>query len=175
MSILANFGIFQRPWRGYVERGLPVGMWIGQGSLLGTASGGAQSIGLVFKSEGEQLGARFYNVEQIEVHTTEVTATAAALVIENFDIVSTTGLINRRMTLPLGSDSVTDSAMNTAGPRLPIFLGRPQLVGLSANLKAERSNSLNETLFFTAQGYIWEPRSLLEDGGLRRPLDSLYG
>jgi len=176
MTATADFPVTQRPWRGYTDPGLPVGMWIAQGTILGDASGGNQIINFVFKGEGEPLGARFYNVEQVEAHMTRnIGATVnAAMVLTNFDIVGPTGLVNRIVRVPLDTDGVTDSALTITSLHLPIFLGRPQLVDLPTELTLRAFNTLNETLFFTAQGYIWEPRSLLVEGGLRRPVDSLY-
>jgi len=176
VTINANFPVVQRPWKGYEDRGLPVGMWVAQGSVQGDASGGQMTVAFNFKGEGEALGARFYNLEQIEVHTTANSVANGGLVIENFDIVATTGLINRQKHLAIESDGTTDASLRDGeGPRLPIFLGRPQLVDLATDLRVAIPNALNEVLFFTGQEYIWEPRSLLTDGGLRRPLDSLYG
>lgn len=176
MSVVATFPVLQRPWKGYEDRGLPVGMWIAQGSILGDASAGFASVFFIFKAEGEALGARFYNIEQLEVHTTRFTPSlAGGLVISNFDIISSTGLIDRSIHLEMEGDGDTDTNMLSQATRMPIFLGRPQLVDLEAQVQISTTNTLNETLFATAQGYIWEPRSLLEDGGLRRPLDSLYG
>lgn len=176
MSVVANFPVLQRPWRGYADPGLPVGMWIAQGTVLGDATGGTQNVRFVFKTEGEPLGARFYNLEQLEVHSTLAGLAVGDLTLENFDIVGPTGLVNRRMHLAFESDGFTNASLKDGdGPKLPKFLGRPQLVGLPTQLQVTVNNTLNETLFFTGQGYIWEPRSLLEDGGLRRPLDSLYG
>ncbi len=174
MSVVATVPVIQRPWRGYEDPGLPVGMWIAQGTILGDASAGSATIIFIFKPEGEPLGARFYNVEQIELHTTRNASVNGSLSPVNFDIISSTGLVNRQHHFDLESDNITDSALASALP-LPMFLGRPQLVDLEAQLLARIPNTLNETFFFTGQGYIWEPRSLLEDGGLRRPIDSLYG
>jgi len=176
VSVVAEFPVLQRPWRGYDSPGLPAGMWIAQGTALGDASGGTQSVGFVFKDEAVPLGGRFYNLEQLSVHATFGTITDMALVLLNFDIVGSTGLVNREHHLTLSTDGVTTASLvDMDGPRLPLFLGRPSLVGLNTVLRIRTSNLNNETVFFTCQGYIWEPRSLLEDGGLRRPLDSLYG
>ncbi len=176
MSVQAVFPVLQRPWRGYADPGLPVGMWIAQGTVLGDASGTNQGVVFVFKEEGEPLGGRFYNLEQMEVHSTLASLSFAALVLENFDIISTTGLVNREYHLRLTSDGITTSSLQEyQSAVLPIFMGRPSLVGLQTQLRVRVANTLNETLFFTGQGYIWEPRSLLVDGGLRRPIDGLYG
>jgi len=176
MSITARFTVFQRPWKGYSDRGLPVGQWIAQGTVQGDASGGGQQVFFVFKPEGDPLGARFYNIEQVEAHGTRSDADLdSGLVIENFDIVGPTGLVSRLYHVQMTTDGIADSGMISGQLRLPIFLGRPQLVDLPAQISLRTPNLLNEVLFFTAQGYIWEPRSLLQDGGLRRPIDSLYG
>lgn len=175
MTVIAAVTVLQRPWKGYEDPGLPVGMWIAQGTILGDASGGDARIFFIFKPEGDPLGARFYNLEQLEVHSTRVGTVDGALIINNFDIISGTGLVNRRIHLILRSDGISNAQLDTSSVKLPIFIGRPQLVDLEAQLQVNFQNFLMETLFFTGQGYIWEPRSLLEDGGLRRPLDSLYG
>jgi len=176
MAVAGIVTVTQRPWQGYSDPGLPVGMWVSQGTVLGDASGGNQSVIMRFKEEGDPLGARFYNIEQMEVHSTrQVGALRAGLLIENFDIISSTGLVNRQIHIAMQTDGITDSAMISGNMKVPIFMGRPTLVGVSSQLTARTLNTLNETWFFTAQGYIWEPRSLLVDGGLRRPLDSLYG
>jgi len=174
MTVAANFPVIQRPWAGYTDPGLPVGMWIAQGSLLGDASGGNQTIFFNFKGEGEPLGARFYNLEQVEVHSTRsVTQQNGTINLDNFDIVGSTGLINRRILVSIFAEGTTNSSMPPL--RLPIFVGRPQLVDLASDIALQMANVDLETIFFTGQGYIWEPRSLLMDGGLRRPLESLYG
>lgn len=150
-------------------------MWIAQGTQLGDGSGGANSIIFIFKGEGEPLGARFYNLEQVEIHNTLVTETDGSIQLFNFDIIGTTGLVTREIHTDLDTDGTTTAALVSGRLKLPIFMGRPQLVGVVSQLIFRTDNINMETSFFTAQGYIWEPRSLLMDGGLRRPLDSLYG
>lgn len=175
MSVQAVFPVIQRPWKGYEDPGLPVGMWVAQGTVTGDMSGGSQDIFFVFKGEGEPLGARYYNLEQLEIHHTSPVNRQGSLHLNNFDIVGTTGLVNRQIHFNLLADNVTDSSLRTGDVRLPIFVGRPQLVDLEAQIQCRLNNITTEVLFCTGQGYIWEPRSLLTDGGLRRPLDSLYG
>lgn len=175
MTVTASFPVLQRPWRGYEDPGLPVGMWISQGTILGDVSGGNQVVNLVFKEEGAPLGARFYNIEQLEVHESNVSTRNAGLVMQSFDIIGQTGLVNREIHLELDVNASSNSALTGSAVRLPIFVGRPSLVGITSQLQFRTVNIDGDTFFVTAQGYIWEPRSLLNDGGLRRPLDGLYG
>lgn len=175
MSVVAVFPVIQRPWKGYQDPGLPVGMWIAQGTVTGDMTGGSATVIFVFKGEGEPLGARFYNIEQLEFSSTEAGRANAGLRIFNFDVIGTTGLVTRSIHLEIETDDIADASLKSGQVRLPIFLGRPQLVDLEAQVLFRTNNTTIETIFATAQGYIWEPRSLLIDGGLRRPLDSLYG
>ena len=175
MSVVADFPVIQRPWQGYIDPGLPVGMWIAQGTILGDASAGTQAVIFTFKGEGQPLGGRFYDVEQLEVHSTDPAGMPGEFSIQNMDVIGSTGLVTRRIHFDLASDGFTNTAMQTNAIRLPLFLGRPQLIGIAAEIAFSTPNQDLETFFATAQGYIWEPRSLLTDGGLRRPIDSLYG
>ena len=175
MSVVATFPVLQRPWRGYSDPGLPVGMWVAQGTILGDASGGTQAVLFNFKGEGDPLGGRFYNVEQIEAHSTTLSTASAELSLQSFDVIGSTGLVTRRIHFLLITDAITNASLQTDTIRLPIFLGRPQLIDIASEVAFSTVNQLNETFFATAQGYIWEPRSVLTEGGLRRPLDSLYG
>lgn len=175
MSVVADFPVIQRPWAGYDDPGLPVGMWIAQGTVSGDMTGGDASVVFVFKPAGNPLGGRFYNIEQLEVHTTNASVNEGGLLFNNFEIVGTTGLVNRLTHLSLESDGITDAGLIPGDLQLPIFIGRPQLVDLEAAVQVRLANTTIEVLFATIQGYIWEPRSLLVAGGLRRPPDSLYG
>jgi len=59
---------------------------------------------------------------------------------------------------------------------LPLFLGGAAPVpALAAQVEVGTNNVNMATLLVTIQGYIWEPRSVQAEGGLRRPIDSLYG
>jgi len=175
MSVSQVVPVHFRPWRGYATSGLPTGMWIAQGTILGDAGGGQRSVIMRFKEEGDPLGGRFYNIEQIECHWTDAGVTGGSLTLTNFDILSSSGLVNREIILVARTDGVTTAGLVTGETRLPIFVGRPTLVGVSSQLEFATVNVDSDTFFATAQGYIWEPRSLLVDGGLRRPVDGLYG
>lgn len=177
MTIVADAHVQQRTWRGYDDPGLPVGMFITQGTVLGDASGGRQLVIFTFKGEAEPASGRFYNLEQVEIHYTQVGSIAFALVATNWDIIGPTGLVNRQWGGSLADNNNNVTAMTTfLQLPLPIFLGTAAPVSaLSAQLEVGVPNILAQTLLVTLQGYIWEPRSVMAEGGLRRPVDSLYG
>jgi len=59
---------------------------------------------------------------------------------------------------------------------LPLFLGSvAPVASLAATIEVGADNIDATSFTVTIQGYIWEPRSIQAPGGLRRPVDSLYG
>jgi len=177
MTVIFDSHVQQRTWRGYDDPGLPVGMYITQGSVLGDVSGGNQLIIHTFKGEGEPASGRFYNIEQVDCHYTATGTEAIFLVATNWEVSGPTGLINRqwRATLQNNSNGVGAMSTDLQFP-LPLFLGITAPVpSLAAQLEIGVDNNDGETFFSTIQGYIWEPRSVMAEGGLRRPQDSLYG
>jgi len=169
--------VARRSWRGYDDPGLPVGSYITQGAVTGNMSGGNMLVIFEFREEGQAASGRFYNIEQMEVHCTADPTRNIFMQSTNFDIIGAAGLINRNWAAELENNANGISAMVTIRQfPLPIFLGIAAPVpSLSAQVEVGTPNIDLEAFTATLQGYIWEPRSVLSEGGLRRPLDSLYG
>jgi len=168
--------IVQRPWRGYDEPGLPVGMWVAQGTIIGDGSAGFTQVSFNFHTALQALSGRFFNLEQLEVHRNDDAAALGALTLVNFDL-APIGVPNRVIQMSLSpTDSQTDAAaLDNVAVDLPLFLGRTIAAGLATQLIISGINVNAVSLNAMGQGYIWEPRSTLAPGGLRRPVDSLYG
>jgi len=166
-----------RPWRGYDDPGLPVGMWFAQGAVTGDASGGDMIVFFQFKGEGEAVSGRFFNLEQFNIFHSAIATKDAHMVINNFETLGPVGLVNRQFRMRLQDNDNGVSAMDNAYYLpLPIFLGSvAPVASLSADLEFGIDNVDLTSFVATAQGYIWEPRSIQAPGGLRRPVDSLYG
>jgi len=178
MTVIGVFGVTQRAWRGYEDPGLPVGMWFAQGSTVGDASGGDMTVRLQFIPAEQPVSGRWYNLEQLELQATTFVAVNGFLRIQNLGNIGPVGLVNRLIHLRL--EPVDDGTSNALGAepgvKLPLFMGRPGVPTLNASLDLGIQNlGAGESLTATAQGYIWQPRSLMAEGGLRRPIDSLYG
>lgn len=177
MTVIFDAHVQQRTWRGYDDPGLPVGMYITQGSVLGDLSGGNQLVIHSFKGEDEAASGRFYNIEQLDAHFTAAVPTIMFMRALNWEISGPTGLINRQWRALLqDNDNGVAAMMNDAAFPLPLFLGIIAPVdSLAVQLEVGTDNADGQTLFVTIQGYIWEARSVLAEGGLRRPMDALYG
>lgn len=167
----------QRLWRGYDDPGLPVGMYFTQGAVTGDASGGQMVVSFCFRAEGDAASTRFYNIEQMEVFHSDSANKTIALQAVNWDRVASAGLVNRQWHARLINNANGVAAMATDQQfPLPIFLGITSPVpDVVCEINVSTPN-INITSFVaTMQGYIWEGRSMLSQGGLRRPIDSLYG
>jgi len=177
MTVSATDSIRIRPWRGYDDPGLPVGMYVAQGAVTGDASGGDMNVFFVFKQEAEPVSGRFFNVEQINVFHTDTTFKFGHIIATNWEAVSAVGLINRQWRFELETNANAFTALNDQiyFP-LPLFLGQVAPVrDLQADIAFGVDNVDLTSLVCSIQGYIWEPRSVQAEGGLRRPVDSLYG
>jgi len=176
MTISAINGISPRPWRGYDDPGLPVGMYIAQNSVTGDGSGGRMIVIFQFKGEGEPVSGRFYNIEQINVIASDQTTKLCHLVAINWETLGPVGLVNRRWRFELEDDDANSAINDQIYLPLPLFLGSVAPVpSLAAQIEVATGNINLVSFTATIQGYIWEPRSVQAEGGLRRPVDSLYG
>lgn len=177
MTISASFTVTPRMWRGWNDPGLPVGAYIASGTVTGDASAGSQIIFFDFAIEGEPVSGRFYNIEQVSAHHSDNSDRGGSMRATNWESVGPTGLADRLWATLYRANAISDAPLSFEQfPQLPIFLGQPQPVpDLNSSVSFEILNTLNRVLFAQIQGYIWEPRSVMVNGGLRRPVEALYG
>jgi len=177
VTVSFNESIHIRPWRGYDDPGLPVGMYLAQGAVTGDASGGDMIVFFEFKGEGEPISGRFFNLEQLNVFHSDTGAKVGHLVVNNFETLGPVGLVNRQYAFTLTNNNNGVSAMDQRlYIPLPFFMGSvAPVASLAAQVEVGVDNVDLSSLVATIQGYIWEPRSIQAPGGLRRPVDSLYG
>jgi len=177
MTVSVANAISIRPWRGYDDPGLPVGMYFAQNAVTGDASGGDMLILFEFKGEGNPVSGRFFNVEQINIFHSASASKDGHIVANNWETIGPVGLVNRQWHFTLETNANDVSAMNHDQYfPLPLFLGSvAPVASLAADLEIGINNVDLTSLVASIQGYIWEPRSIQAEGGLRRPVDSLYG
>jgi len=178
MTISVEGPIIQRPWRGYDDPGLPVGMYVAQASLFGDASAGDQITIFSFQSEDNPASSRLYSIEAIW-STNSNSGTFLGFV--EFNTRWFTGIQpmqQRQLMFTYRDNDRSESAMDYSTlPRLPWFLGAstPNTGEDTQVLVGMNNQGATVELRTVIEGYIWEPRSQMAVGGLRRPVDSLYG
>lgn len=177
MSILLDAPIRRLPWRGSDDPGLPVGLWMSSGTLVGDASGGTQRIRFQLGQEGVPISGEYFNLEQLSVLISEGTPRAGFLTIQNMTP-GPTDLFDRVWPLSyLAMGGLNNSGINQGEPNLPIFVGaRLRDSALPGSIAVGVTNlTATTSLSVSGMGYIWEPRSILFSGGIRRPADSIFG
>ena len=151
-------------------------MYFGQNIVTGDGSGGNMTNIFTFKGEAEPLSGRFFNLEQFSAHSSSQTAVSGRVLANNWERLSGIGLINREWRFEIENNGVDGSVNEQFYIPFPLFLGSAAPVAdLSAQLEVAIANVDLTTFVTTIQGYIWEARSVQAEGGLRRPVDSLYG
>jgi len=177
MSIAATFRIETLPWRGYDDPGLPAGAWVAQANLDSDMSGGNNTIQFLFQLSADPLSSRLYNLEQWTIGAGATTDTTCRMQITNMGHLSTDRpLGSRSFAIPLLASPPAAGIDSAAQPlRRPIFLGAPSAAGNTAQIEFIIDNVSGLSQNVSVYGYIWEPRSILAAGGLRRPVEGLFG
>lgn len=178
MTVTGRFGYNIRPFSGYSDPGLPIGSYIAQGGLAGNASGGQVVFNFTFQDEQPNLITEMFNLEQVAIDTDAFAIDDVLMTTVNMDSLSRNRpASDQRWSLSTNPTPASDSAVpmhETAG--LPLWLGSPNLSSLSgtATLRFFFVNVDLRLYAVTIQGYIWGPRSVLADGGPRRPVGGLF-
>lgn len=178
MTILAAFSYRRLIWGGGDDPRLPTGVWVGNGTVVGDASGGAQFVRINFGNEGDPISGEYFNLEQFSTLISEGTSRDMFLRTVNmtpgpqdmFDRI----WHYRVETLPgLGGNS----GFGDIHPKLPLFLGaRLRDAEAPGTLEFGTTNlTATTSITVSAMGYIWDARSVLVPGGLERPERSLFG
>lgn len=179
MAIIGQAGIRQRIWRGYDDPGLPVGMYVGWAQVTGDVSGGDSTVLLNYEPselKPAQRPGRFYNIEQLEIFQSTLATDVGQLLLINWSVEIDAAFTNRQYTAQLTLNQGGDSALRIQDKLTrPIFLGQAAQRGTTASVRYVSDNVDGTVIVLWCEGYIWEPRSVQSEGGLRRPADSLYG
>ncbi len=179
MTVFTAFRYDVRPYTAYSEPGLPIASYIAQGGIVGDASGGNAIIEFTFMGEQEELITELFNVEQYEVDTNAAGAQTFIIETINMDTLSRNRPASKRKWHGATSPASGNSALDVADSLMrPIWLGSPNL-DARAGTAGYRFTFANVDLRLyaaTIQGYIWGSRSVLAEGGPRRPVGGgLFG
>jgi len=177
MSVIADSPIVPRMWRGFDDPSYPIGTYIGNFVIIGDATGGNMQIQFPFKIEGAPSTGLFYNIEQMSAFiSVNLGGTFDGFIrILAFEALGPFIIGDRSYRFEFrGGSSVL--SMATDVPPMPIFLGQSARLATSFSVVQIGTGNINITILSVdIQGYIWEPRSVLAEGGLKRPADNLYG
>lgn len=175
MSVVASQEIRRRIWRGYDDPGLPVAVWQGRVTVTGDASGGSATLQIELWPEAQPGAGHFFNLEALEMTDSQGGGDFQLLFI-NFGMAIAGAFANREWTIPMTFNQGNNGAIAINDQLAkPIFLGQPSIPAGRAALSVLATNDDGTVYDFYAEGYVWEPRSVQAQGGLRRPVGSLWG
>jgi len=177
VSVGFDFRVDIRPYSGYEDPSLPIASWISQAGAAGNASGGSFNMGFFFQLDGDPLISELFSLEQISFDTSVETNRNLLLQTVNMDNLAP----NRPGSTQFWKfqiDAVFStgvSAIPLANTMLPLWLGSPNRDEGDSGLRITTSNTDLVLYAATLQGYMWGPRSVLAQGGPRRPTGGLFG
>lgn len=178
MSVSGDFRVDIRPYSGYEDPSLPIASWVAQGGIAGDASGGTIFMNFLFQRDEDAQISELFNLEQIQFDASAETVRGIQLDARNMDTLAP----NRPLTdqrWMFNSDNIPatgSAALNLdRSTMLPIWLGAPNRVEGESGIRLQFFNADLVLFLATLQGYMWGPRSVLANGGPRRPVGGLFG
>ena len=177
MTVVGTIQVESRRFSGWLDPRYPIGFWQAALIVTGDATGGLVSVELVFQTADgpERLNSQMYSVERIGVTTSTGGDRDARIGALNMGGPSNLGFSHSYavflQSLSGGQGTALDARFLTL---IPWFLGSQRLPGIVANLSVSLANFDTELVKFEAEGYRWDARSVLVDGGPQRPPTGLY-
>lgn len=176
MSVTERSFIRRRRFTGFMDPRFPIGFWWGAGESTGDGSGGFLRHALDFAGVSIR-DAQLYSLEQIDqLRSSSTSAGDFEILTDGFDDLDRTGTDWDMVVQAIqpGSSAILLGATRDLSALRGYFLGNPAISSPPANLSVAVTNVNLATLRIRAQGYIWDPRSILADGGPQRPPTGLY-
>ena len=178
MSFGVSFRVDVRPYTGYQDPSLPIAAWISQAGVAGDASGGQINLDFLFQRDDDAQVSELFNLEQVSFDNTSTSAVIVLVETMNLDSLS-----QNRPASPqfwsfttLGVPATGFSAVKLDnGSQLPLWLGAPNRDEGDVGIRLNFANVDLRLYAVTLQGYMWGPRSVLAEGGPRRPPSGLFG
>lgn len=176
MSIAAGIAIESRRYSGWIDPRYPIGYWQGALSLVGNASGGIIGLDLVFQpATSPALNRQLYSVERFSATQNDGTDLDYSVAAINMGGPSNVGFLHQYAVRMIGrGGGGSGSLAGNDFTFLPLFLGSQRSPGTTASFTLVGLNILDVLVTFEAEGYRWDPRSILVDGGPQRPPTGLY-
>lgn len=179
MSIQLTVPPAIRPFRAFAEPELPDGYWAVHAAVLGDASGGLMSINVRFSTGTEPNPSSLWNLEQLMLRHTAVTALNCRIDYGNMDVQpnnGSTGALNKVYQLFLIDMGAVDTgaAGSLLSNQLPLFLGAARKE-VNSDLAFDVNNVNAASFVVMAQGYFWGPGAINAPGGPQRPARGLFG
>jgi len=185
MTINHSMRFTRHAWAMPHVPGLPIGVWTASSDDEGDASGGQITFQHIFRNTSNNLGdTNLYNIEHVMVAGQSASQDGCLMRINGMDPgtgqVSFPAPIDRIYTLPLiPSDASIGGFTEAAGSDL---VNRPIWVGTYSGPDTDLGDVLfslqnidSTRVVIACYGYYWSPGAVNAAGGIRRPIDGIFG
>jgi len=175
MTIVDEVIVERRGWGGLSDDpGLPIGMWIAAGAVVGDGSGGVRQLDVVFQpATATSLWSLMVSLEQLNVQDDNNVATPVSMRANNLDNDSGFNALWIFNVLAHATDG--SAAMDLKSHQLPLFFPGASNAIAEVGLRFNIVNADTKRMIVIAQGYIWDAAARSAPGGPRRPGGSVYG
>ncbi len=178
MSVTGSSPVAYRRFNGWQDPALPEGTWLGSVTVSGDASGGTVTASLDFAEATEaRLNSRMFSLEELGLSVNAVGADQDTRVATDNLGRDGPAAFQHRFELLLANLSSTDTAQLLATQLgfLPLWLGAMRVPLVRSRIFSTGVNpTVGSDWRFEAAGYWWGSRSILVDGGPKRPPNGLY-
>lgn len=176
MAIAAQIVVESRRYSGWADPRYPIGHWQAALAATGDLSGGELAIDLVFQGAlTAALNSQMYSVERFAIRIGDETDRTVRIAGINMGGPTNRAFFQSYSILLVGETGSTRSQIRgDQFSMLPWFLGAQRQAGTTASLSCVVPNVNTVVVTFEAEGYRWNPRSVLIDGGPQRPPTGLY-
>ncbi len=179
MTVLGTPRLIQiMPFSGYKDPSLPIGVWIGGAAVQGNVSGGVMTAVVIFALASTPYSGNRYSLEQLSAQEDlEDAAHNYSLIADNMEAVTSEGINQRHLVVgslsaaPGGGTMINSVSSSDMKGR---WLGGQAIHQAQSSLLMSVANLQTNILQMVAHGYVWGPRSILAEGGPRRPVNGLF-
>jgi len=173
MGVVTDLGVTLRRFNGWLDPRYPIGTTFNTGT-----GGGIQSISINFWNPATPLNANMYSLEQFWGLHSNRDGRSWSLRTFNMDSSPQGGSLDYgtsgTFTAGAGATGLEFVSAQDQAALQGIFLGRAIDKGLTSELVFSTDDTFAHILKAGFQGYYWDPRSVLVDGGPQRPPTGLY-
>jgi len=178
MAVEIATSVRRARYQGSTDPALPTGSWFAQVGVAGDASGGAHTLLFRFGAAGIR-DTNMYSVEKLMGSIGAAAPVNAMLAVVNMGQEPDVSDQFQSYDLFYNDNGVGITPRVSIDPRsllfLPLWLGEKQTLSVDAQIRIEITNTDTVVSTIRMEGYIWSARSVLADGGPRRPPGSRYG
>jgi len=174
MAVINVFPVRDRPFAGYLEASLPIGIWRVSGASVGDASGGDNTIQFNFQDGVEQrFNSNLYSLEQTSlIHSTG--GQIVEMVVSNMDNFQPGSIAPRYAIRIIATETLAAIDPESFNAIRGLILGQSIFPNTVSAVSLSIDNGNGENFEAIMQGYLWSARSINVPGGPRRPANGLF-